>query len=65
MNSQTIDFIVLKEDDQNPFCILRCIRKLRNDFENQDFKTDIASMYLLSELLDKVEDSALIAIVER
>ena len=65
MTTAPIDFVVLKEDKHNPFRILEAVHTLRKELDEQNFKSDIESIYLLGCLLDTTEDSALIAILER
>ena len=69
MTPNAIDFVVLSEDTSikrlNPMRILVQCRELRKDFEEQGFKTNIEAIGLLSELIDKAEDAALVSILDR
>ena len=65
MTNSPIDFVVLGDNDHDAKRILISIKALRDDILEQGFKSNIESIFLLGQLIDKCEDAALVALEER
>jgi hypothetical protein len=66
MTNHPISFVVINEDcPSEANRILVSIKALRDDMNDQGFKTNIESILILGELLSAAEDAAVIAMIER